>query len=155
MFSVLRNMKRVNIASLPHYSDSILAQVLQEPPYNFIQYAAAVNSQCHVSQSPSVLTLSEFPTLRYFQHIILYLTIASQYFLVAGSRIIYRSFNKMGTRTTTIANNKTMPVMLITSPGKFAIGKAIQLPKSTRYTTKNKLEFNNAITKIFDSKSTL
>jgi hypothetical protein len=140
MSSVLRNMKRVNIASLPRNSDNILAQVLQEPPYNFIQYAAAANTPFYLSQSPSVLASSELSKSRYYKDIIIYLTIHNQYFLGAGSRIVYRSFTKMCTRTTTIANNKSMFVALITTLGKFATQTAILLSSSHRYSTNNKLE---------------
>jgi hypothetical protein len=135
-------MKRVNIASLPRDSDNILAQVPQEPPYNFIQYAAAANIQFYLSQYPAVLRVSELSGTRCHKDITIYLTTGIHYFFVVESQIGYRSFTKMctRTRTTTIANNKSMVVTLITTLGNLRPQTAMLLSKSYRYSTNNKLE---------------
>ncbi len=133
MSSVQRNMKRVNLAFLPLTSDNILAQVLQEPPNNHIQYAAASSIHLHL-KPPGIQRVDKGHSVKKaFRDITIYLTKPQQYFFVVKSHIGHTFFTKMWTTTSTIGNNKMKYVSLITTLNRFPVRTASELSVNKWY----------------------
>lgn len=144
MSSVLRNMKRVKLASSLFTPDNILAQVLPKPPYKNIQYAATSHSCFYLNQVE--VAKGNASEMESHPDITICLTNTEQYFFVVKSLIEHRSVSRMWTRTTT-ANNKMKFVTLITSFNRFTARTASGLPVSKWYQHNNSpvLENSNLI----------
>lgn len=137
MSSVLCNMKRVSITFLPLFPVTTRAQVLQTPPYIFINYAAVSNNYFFLIVSNNVLANLQFSTKINCKDIAFFLTKAHQYFLPVNSQTVNIFHSKMWTTTISIENNRKQFVSRITPLHKFGIRTASALPVSQWYQTNN------------------
>jgi hypothetical protein len=114
-------MKRVSITFLPLKPVSIRARVLQTPPYTFINYATAANTQFLTKLLREGLVKQQFLINKSCEDITVFLTNLYLYILIGDSQIVNSIRSRMWTSTITIINNKNRFVTLITAPSKFAI----------------------------------
>jgi|GEM_PF-6608205 len=121
-------MKRVSITFLPLMSVTIPPQVLQTPPYIFIQYATTTISNFFVILSRAIWIHLNLSISKYFKDITIILTKVDGYISFPLSHIVHSFQNDMWTITTTIANNKTCFVTLITPLHKFEKPSASGFP---------------------------
>lgn len=117
MYSVLCNMKRVSITFLPSEPVINRREVVKTPSYTSFYYATA-NSTAYLLALVDHSCYGQTSDGSDSNDITFFLTSPPLYISVGNSQTLNTPF-KMWTRTTTLKNNKTQFVTLITPLNKF------------------------------------